>query len=260
MRRRFGWVALVVALALGSANCAVVNKLKARDQMNKGASAYKEKRWSQAVEHFQKAMELDPGLTNAQVYLATTYRTQYIPGATSKENKNLGTQAMDTFKAILARDANNLNAIANVAGLYNDMEEYDEARKWRLKQLELQPNNPEPLYANAVIDWQQVYAKTGPNAELVKDMAADEKAALVKQTDSGIDSLKRALQINPEYENAFQYYNLLLREKAKLTSSDDEKKQYLKEADRLALKYIEITKKKKAEEEEARKRLGGAAK
>src|SRR5581483_4342164 len=73
----------VAALALSSAGC---NKLRARDQLNKGVASYKNARYAQAVEHFKNAVNLDPGLANAKIYLAAAYVAQYIPGVDSPEN------------------------------------------------------------------------------------------------------------------------------------------------------------------------------
>ena len=54
-----------VALALfSSVGC---DKLKARDQLNKGVKAYKDNHYEQAIDHFQTAVRLDPALINARM-------------------------------------------------------------------------------------------------------------------------------------------------------------------------------------------------
>ena len=72
----------MAALAAG-AGC---DKLRARDKLNKGVEAYKNGQFDAAIEDFKDAKEFDPTLTNAQLYLATAYASQYIPGAPSPEN------------------------------------------------------------------------------------------------------------------------------------------------------------------------------
>ena len=47
------------------------DKLKARDQLNKGVTAYKNSKYEEAIDHFQKAVSFDPSLINARLYLAT---------------------------------------------------------------------------------------------------------------------------------------------------------------------------------------------
>jgi len=53
-----------------------------------------------------KAKELDPGLMNARLYLATAYASQYIPGAPSEQNVRLGNAAVNEFKEVLQIDPN----------------------------------------------------------------------------------------------------------------------------------------------------------
>ena len=64
-------------------------------------NAYKCAQFDVAIEDFKQAKELDPTLTNAQLYLATAYASQYIPGAPSAENVRNGEQAITEFKEIL---------------------------------------------------------------------------------------------------------------------------------------------------------------
>src|SRR5260370_10268428 len=86
-RRASAFAALWI-LAAGLSGC---SKLKARDLLNKGVAAYKNGLYDLAIGDFQQAKELDPGLMNARLYLATSYPSQYIPGAPSDQNVRLGT-------------------------------------------------------------------------------------------------------------------------------------------------------------------------
>ena len=62
-------------LALLGASC---SKLKSRDQLNQGVQAFRNAQYPDAVEHFKKAVELDPNYATARLYLATSYMQQYI--------------------------------------------------------------------------------------------------------------------------------------------------------------------------------------
>src|SRR5690349_19574000 len=81
---------LALLTVLGSAGC---SKLKARDEMNKGVRSFKESKYETAVEHFKTAVSLDPELTNAHLYLAAAYASQYQPGGDSPENRRIGEEA-----------------------------------------------------------------------------------------------------------------------------------------------------------------------
>ena len=61
-------------------------KLRARDQLNKGVAAFRNAQFQAAIMHFKTAVGLDPTLLNARLYLATAYFNQYIPSGESPEN------------------------------------------------------------------------------------------------------------------------------------------------------------------------------
>src|SRR5689334_25255855 len=93
---------MVAAAALALFAGAGCNKLRARDQLNKGVQAYKNARYEEAIERFKNAVALDPGLINAKLYLATAYANQYVPGADTPENNKNAEQAIDVFKEVLS--------------------------------------------------------------------------------------------------------------------------------------------------------------
>jgi len=143
-----------VALALfSSVGC---DKLKARDQLNKGVKSYKDNHYEQAIDHFQKAVNLDPALINARMYLATAYVSQYIPGVDSPDNLRTAQQAIDEYQKVI--DANpsrdqKVNSAKGIAYLYLNEKKWDDAKKYYRMASELDPNDPEPYYSVGVIDW-----------------------------------------------------------------------------------------------------------
>ena len=149
------------ALAFGAAGCA---KLKARDELNKGVAAYRDGKFDQAIEFFKEAKDLDPTLTNARLYLATAYATQYIPGAPSDENIRMGEAAVKEFQDVLSADPNNISAIDgigsilyNMAGTPYTRERFEESKTYHMKHIALKPEDPEPYYWIGVIDWTLAY-------------------------------------------------------------------------------------------------------
>src|SRR3989304_4448020 len=115
--RRPAKLALALALSalLFAAGC---SKLLARDELNKGARAYKAAQFDTAIEHFQRAIELAPSLLNARFYLAIPYPSQFVPGNPSEENKELARKAIEEFERVLEKDPNNLVALGYIASLY----------------------------------------------------------------------------------------------------------------------------------------------
>src|SRR5205807_2218545 len=158
-------VGLLVVIALSAAGC---NKLKARDQLNKGVQAYKGAQYDAAIENFKQAKDLDPSLLNARLYLATAYASQYIPGAPSEQNKNIGRQAIQEFKDILSTNPDNLSAIDGIgsilfqmAGTPYDPKLFEESKTYHQKHIQLKPEDPEPYYWIGVIDWTLAFRANG---------------------------------------------------------------------------------------------------
>ena len=92
-----GRVLTVLAVLLALFSTVGCDKLRARDQLNKGVGAYKNAQYEQAIEHFKDAVELDPSLINARLDLATAYAQQYIPGADSPDNTAMPSKPSTPF-------------------------------------------------------------------------------------------------------------------------------------------------------------------
>ena len=235
------------------------SKLRARDQLNKGVLAYKNAKYEEAINHFQQAVELDPTLLNARLYLATAFAQQYIPGADAPDNNKMAEQAIDQYKEVLQRDPKNVNSVKGIAYLYLQMKQFDKAKEFYRKATELDPNDPEPYYSVAVIDWTQTYqprmeerAKLGLKPE---EPLKDKKVcALLKEKNAGniqegIDNLNKALQLRPDYDDAMAYMNLMYRERADVQCEDPSARAAdLKTADEWVDKTLAV-KKAKAEKQ-----------
>ena len=123
----------LVAVGLALFSSAGCDKLKARDQLNKGVKAYKDNHYEQAIDHFQNAIRLDPALINARMYLATAYVSQYIPGVDSPDNLRTAQQAIEEYQKVI--DANpsrdqKVNSAKGIAYLYLNQKKWDEAKKY----------------------------------------------------------------------------------------------------------------------------------
>ena len=260
-------VAAMVVVTLVASNCTMIDQLAARDELNQGVGAYTNKRFNEAIAHFEESVARDPELVRSYLYMAISYRAQYVPQGTSPENLDFANKAIENFQEVLSRadtetDDGKLDrstAMANLAGLYSGMGDYDLAKEWYNNRLEVEPDNPVPLYGIATLNWQLSYDDTGMNGESVEFLGEERLASIDRLVDEGIDSLKKALELNPEYVDAMQYLNLLYREKAKLEMDEEAKREWEREADRLALDALELKRKVEAEEEESRRQVGGAA-
>jgi tetratricopeptide (TPR) repeat protein len=259
-----GRVLSVLAVLLALLSAVGCNRLKARDQLNKGVNSYKNARYEEAIEHFKNAVTDDPSLLNAQLYLATAYAQQYIPGADSPDNNKYAEQAIEEFKKVLAANPpkeQKIHSLKGIASLYYNMKKMDEARHYYGEVAKLDPNDPETYYSLGVIDWMETYqprmdarAKLGlkPTDEPKDKKTCQELLTAIKdknaaKVDDGIQNLQKALQLRPDYDDAMAYMNLMYRERADLECDNPEARSTdLKTADDWVDKTM-ATKKAKAE-------------
>jgi len=260
-------IGVVAGLAVLTTGC---NKLNARDNLNQGVNSFKAGQYSNAADHFKTAIELDPEFPVARLYLATAYMQQYVPGSDTPENKRYADSALEQFQLVLNNDPKSLIAVQSVASLYYNMKDFAKAEEWNKKILQLDPNNKEADYVLGVIAWtnfvipdreariaqgltldQPVPLKAPKNPKDPNQQKVELKAKYWDTLTAGIEDEKKALQVDPDYENAMSYMNLLIRYRADL---DDTKEQYdadIKEANDWVQKSLETTKKKAAKKNAA---------
>jgi tetratricopeptide (TPR) repeat protein len=252
-------VLAVAAALLGTAGC---KKLEARDELNKGVQAYKNANYEQATEHFKDAVRLDDDLKVAKLYLATAYRSQYVPGVDSPDNLAMAQQALDEYKEILEHDPNDVGSITGTAWLYMQMKKWDQAREYYQRALNIEPNNADLYYSVGFVDWSEAYesaaavkAKSGLKVEEELKSKQDQKvcaelrAKEASTVDEGLKMLQTAIDKREDYDDAMAYMNLLYRRKANDITCDDAqaRAEYVKTANDWSDKAM-AARKKKAEE------------
>ena len=262
--RRVAALAALLVLAFAASGC---SKLKARDLLNKGVTAFKNGQSDAAIEYFKQAKETDPELLNARLYLATAYASLYIPGAPSQENLARGNQAVAEFKEVLDKDSNNLSAIDGIGSILFQMggqpfdpKKFEESKTYHQKHIQLKPDDPEPYYWIGVIDWTLAFRGNGEmrmeyNKSNIKKQVKDTDplpAAIRSQyaakygplIDEGVTELQKAISLRPDYDDAMAYLNLLYRRKADMVESKEEREALLKQAEDLVDKVKEIKQKR----------------
>lgn len=264
---RFPVTAAIVALLLVSATGC--NRLKARDQLNKGIQAFKNARYEEAVEHFQTSIELDPGYEQAKLYLATAYSYQVVPNLDTPENLKTAQKAIDGFNAVLAKDPNDLTALKQIASINRNIGKMEEAKDYEKKVIALAPNDAEAHYTIGFVNWTQAYKEAriilaadgltdDGNGNVKKSKGACQKlvAANAAPVAEGLEYLNKAIQINPNYDDAMQYLQLTYRRKADLECGNDAaRKADLQQADEWTQKAMGTRKANEAEKE--KKNSGG---
>lgn len=264
--RTLATISAVLAAALLSSGC---EKLRARDNLNRGVNAFKNAKYADAVNAFKQAVDNDPDFHVARLYLATAYRSQYIPGAESEENKQLARQAMEEFQKVYKADPQSKLAIQSIASLHYDeamgqtaledkFKKLDEAGEWHKKLLAIDPKAKESYYTLGVIGWAKTYPvqKKARNEMKMKDEEPgplkDKKVLAQLQekngpiVDDGIVNMRKAIEVDPEYDDAMAYLNLLLRVKSDIAKDSAEAKTLISEAEGWVTKALEVKKIKAA--------------
>ena len=259
---------LMALLLLSATGC---KRLRANDQINKGVAAFKNSKPEVAIDHFQRAVEIDPDNPNPRLYLATTYASQVVPGLDSPENKKSAQEALDIFHDILSKEPNNINALRQIASLERNIGHQDVSKEYELKVIAQDPTDAEAVESIGGADFYQSFknAVNALHAEGLEDKgdgnlklskAGCAKLVTINQpvVSEGIQYLKKATQINPNYEEAYTYLSLLSRRKADLECGNIPAiKQDLADADMYAQKSMGA--RKEIEREKEAKSTGVAA-
>jgi tetratricopeptide (TPR) repeat protein len=211
------------------------NRLKARDQLNKGVAAYKNARYEEAIGHFQTAVNLDPSLPMARLYLATAYAQQVVPDLTTPDNLKNANLAIQEFQRVLDQDPRDIGSLKGIAGLYFQIDQFDKAKEWQEKVLSVDPQDAEAAYTIGVIDWGVAHknaVKTLATVGMQDDGSGNAKMpkktceTLVEQNtplvNEGLQYLQKALAIRPNYDDAMAYMNLMYRRKADLECANEQ--------------------------------------
>jgi len=235
-------------------------KLRARDQLNKGVAAFRNAQFQTAIMHFKTAVGLDPTLLNAKLYLATAYFNQYIPSGESPENLKIAQQAIDAFEDVLKSDPNNSNAIASIAQIYYYEKNFDKSKEYQRRLLQADPNNPVPYYWIGVLDWAICYPRfvqmrrdlkidypkdpkdpssLPPFPAKARVQLEDQNGPLVKE---GVEVLEKAVQLKSNDSEAMVYLNLVYRQKADLEADASAREADLKQAEDWVEKALALRK------------------
>jgi hypothetical protein len=237
MNRPARFWALGITLAGMVMSMSGCNQLEARDQLNKGVDAYKNAHYEEAIDHFQRATQLDPTLPMAKTYLATALAQNVAPGLDTPDNLKTANQSIQIFEEVLQKDPSDVNSMKQIAGIYFNIanrnnpvmweQDLSNAEDWQKKVLDVDPKDPEAAYTVGVIDWTKAHEnllKALQDAGLNDDGKGNVKAPkkvmepLAQQNgplvEESLKYLNLAVANRANYDDAMQYLNLIYRAKA----------------------------------------------
>lgn len=239
------------------------------EQMKQGIAAYNASDFAAAARHFTSAVSMEPANESARLYLANTLLREYYRSG-SQPDSRLITAAGQQYTDVLARNPNSRQALAGMSTIAFELKRFPEAKQWTEKLAAVDPNDKSAFYTLGVLEWvmvfpayQQAKQATGapPQDYSIPDPAV-RKTLRDQHLDSverGMQMLRKALVLDPEYHDAMAYLNLLYRLKASMVDSPEEARIQLAEADRWVGQALEMKRKVKSGEpgQEAKLSLDG---
>lgn len=176
MKIRFHALVFVLVAPLLAAGC---SQVRAKSAFKDGNKAYKEEKFKQAIESYEKALELEPTMAEAMFYLGSSHQNMYRPGKDTPENQAHLEEAVKQYKACVAADTGateqlkkvKLNALAALTAIYADppYKNFDEAIGYAQQ---LSKENPDdPKYNFALANLYEKFDKVDKAEETYKKVA-----------------------------------------------------------------------------------------
>jgi hypothetical protein len=265
----------VAILVISTSGCSLVNRIRAKNQLNEAARAYHEGHFEEAEVYSRKAAELDPTSKTAPLFIARTIHAQYRPGVQSPENLAKANEAIQAYQLILQRDPKSEEAYKAIAYLYGALKDDDKLRTWIASRAN-DASAPGEKRAEAYIvlaskDWDCSFKITELPTNKTTSLSAANKATITykkpqnqKDFDQaqacvkrGLEEVENAIKFDPNNESAWSYKTNLLIEATRLAEMDgkaDQKAQFDKQREEALKKTTQLSQinQKKKEEEEAK--------
>jgi hypothetical protein len=263
-------VALLIFVGLKSP---IGRRIRAKNQLNEAARAYRAAHFEEAEQHARNAIELDPSNKTAPLFIARIVHRQYQPGVNTPANIDKAKRAIQEYKEILKNDPKNEEAYKAVASLLGAIKQDDQQREWIEKHAADtgadKDKRAEAYVVLASKDWHCSNEITDLPTNKITTVDANNKATLsykkpkeekdfqaAKQcVAKGLEEINKAISFDANSEAAWSYKTNLLIEQSKLYEMDgkmDLKAQIDKDAD-VARKRTDALNKenerKRAEEE-----------
>lgn len=262
---------LILVVLASTSGCTVINRIRAKNELNETARAYKAGRFAEAEQRARRAMELDPLNKTAPAFVARSIHAQYKPGVDTPENIEKARQSIEAYQKLLAANPDNEEAYKAIAFLYGAIKEDQKQREWIMQRA---ANNSvdamkraEAYVVLASQDWncsftitEQPEVKMTEGVKIVYKKPKEQKDydSAVACVTRGLEEANQAISLDPNNESAWSFKTNLLLERVKLAEMDgktEDKERLQKEVDAAQKETIRLSKEneQKKEAEEAKK-------
>ncbi len=277
---RFSWSRIGATAILGlfvaaSAGCTLVNKIRAKNELNETAKAYKEGHFDVAEQHAKRALALDPGNPTAPIFIARVIHQQYKPGVDVPDNVQRARDAIEAYQRILQEDPNNDEAYKAISVLYAAVKDEQNLRAWIMKRAndgsQASEKRAEAFAILAGKDWDCSYKVTElPDIKTTSTEGGTAKVTYKKPEQKDFDNIQKcvvrgleeadtSIKFDPNTESGWSYKANLLLEAAKQAEMDgkpDQKATYEKQAKTAQERAGKLSEERRKKEEAAEAAAG----
>jgi len=110
-------VAILVLFVGAGAGCSLIGKVRAKNELNEAAKAYKEGHFEAAETHARNALAFDPDNRTATIFVARIVHQQYKPGIDLPPNSEPTRQKIEQIVLALSKDPSDQNALSQKQSL-----------------------------------------------------------------------------------------------------------------------------------------------
>ena len=250
-----GALALMVAMS----GCGIINNMRAKDNLNNGVREFNSGKYEEAERRFAKALELDPGNANAQLFHARALNQKFEQSQT----EDVGLKTLQAYEEIIKSSKDNPaavdQALAFMSGVYDKLavitpekaEEYKAKRRETvLKRAELptatQQTKADVYYTLGHSYWDEAFQMSRPftyaDGSLRQPIPPDAVQKLKPLVQKAHEYFQRAIQEKQDYANAYFYEKLTYIQDAYLEPDPAKKKDMVAKQKEYQDKYVEIQK------------------
>src|SRR5881296_1443354 len=233
---RIGIPAILVFFVIVTSGCTVVNKIRAKNELNETARAYREGHFEDAEQHAKRALYLDPSNKTAPIFIARVIHQQYKPGVDLPDNIQRARDAIAAYQRVLQGNPSKEQAeeaFKAISYLLAAIKDDTQLRDWIMKRAN-DPNEPSEKRAEAYAilagkDWDcsfkvtelpdvKVTSTEGGNAKVTYKKPKEQKDfdTIQQCVARGLEEAETAIKYDPNNESAWSYKTNLLIEEAKI--------------------------------------------
>lgn len=239
---RIGATAILALFVAASAGCTLVNKIRAKSELNDTAQAYREGHIEEAERHAKRALYLDPDSMTARIFIARVIHQQYKQGVDTPENKAKAQEAIEAYKQVLQKDKSNEEAYKAISVLYAFIKDEQHLRDWIMARAnDSSMSSEKRAEAYAILagkDWDCSFKVTElPDVKQTATEGGSAKVTYKKPKEQkdfdkiqrcvvqGLQEAETSIKFDANNESAWSYKTNLLIESAKIAKMNGDEGQ-----------------------------------